>query len=82
MDINPNIKIIVNFRHFGSIDIIYMQQVQEGEELLFARIVFVQQETIAIILNGNSKAKFVIDGKHVWARRYIPKKKEKVHEAS
>ncbi|KAF8403067.1 hypothetical protein HHK36_011161 [Tetracentron sinense] len=62
-------------RKYGDcIETIYMQEVAANAQALFARLVIRQASTIAVILNGKDKKKFVIDGKHVWARRYVPKR--------
>lgn len=53
---------------------LHMQEVQPNEQSLFARIVFHSASTIDVILNGLSKAKFTINGKHVWMRKFIPKR--------
>lgn len=56
------------------IEALYMQEVQPSEQALFARIVFHKVSTIDMILRGASKAKFAINGKHVWARKFVPKR--------
>ncbi|KAL2338789.1 hypothetical protein Fmac_013235 [Flemingia macrophylla] len=56
------------------IEALYMQEVQPNEQPLFARIVFRMISTIDMILRGASKAKFSINGKHVWARKFVPKR--------
>ncbi|GAU33191.1 hypothetical protein TSUD_206500 [Trifolium subterraneum] len=45
-----------------------------NDQPLFARIVFHDVSTIEMILGGASKVKFTINGKHVWARKFVPKK--------
>ncbi|WVZ12925.1 hypothetical protein V8G54_017455 [Vigna mungo] len=56
------------------IEALYMQEVQSNEQALFARIVFRIASTIDMILRGAIKAKFTINGKHVWARKFVPKR--------
>ncbi|KAJ0090274.1 hypothetical protein Patl1_13588 [Pistacia atlantica] len=56
------------------IESLHMQEVQSTEQSLFARIVFHSASSINVILNGMGKAKFTINGKHVWARKFIPKR--------
>ncbi|CAJ1940506.1 unnamed protein product [Sphenostylis stenocarpa] len=56
------------------IEALYMQEVQPNEQALFARIVFRISSTIDMILRGATKAKFTINGKHVWARKFVPKR--------
>lgn len=61
--------------YFGDcIDYILMQEVKSHEQALYARIVFVMPEIIEFILKDDSKAKFNIHGKHVWMRKFVPKK--------
>ncbi|KAK1367541.1 RNA-binding protein Musashi Rbp6 like [Heracleum sosnowskyi] len=61
---------------FGDcIESFYMQQVKNMEDqALFARIVFFRADLIHMILNGVPKAKFTINGKHVWMRKFVPKR--------
>ncbi|GAV72800.1 hypothetical protein CFOL_v3_16288 [Cephalotus follicularis] len=62
-------------RSYGDcIESLYMQEVQPNEQSLFARIVFDPATNIHIILKGMGKAKFTINGKHVWARKFVPKR--------
>ncbi|KAL5572347.1 hypothetical protein UlMin_021944 [Ulmus minor] len=57
---------------------IHMQEVGDNEQSLFARIVFVLPSTIETILDGLVKAKFTINGKHVWMRKFVPKRNRAV----
>ncbi|XP_022987466.1 uncharacterized protein LOC111485004 [Cucurbita maxima] len=50
-----------------------MQEVEPNEQSLFARIVFRSASTIGLILGGQPRMKFTINGKHIWARKFIPK---------
>lgn len=52
-----------------------MQEVPLLDQPLFARLVIrpIAINLIDIILEGLGKVKFSINGKHVWARRYIRK---------
>lgn len=62
-------------RGYGDcIESLYMQDVPSSEQSLFARIVFNSASTIDMILNGMGKVKFTINGKHVWARKFVPKR--------
>lgn len=49
-----------------------MQEVEEGEQVLYARMVCKMPDVIDTICAGN-KAKYSINGKHVWARKYVKK---------
>ncbi|KAL1547825.1 hypothetical protein AAHA92_16136 [Salvia divinorum] len=62
-------------RVFGNcIESFHMQEVNHPEEQsLYAKIVFLRPSFIRAILNGASKAKFTINGKHVWMRKFVPK---------
>ncbi|KAF9676732.1 hypothetical protein SADUNF_Sadunf08G0033500 [Salix dunnii] len=60
-------------KHGDCIDAIYMQEDSAEEQPLYARLVVPSAAVIRSVLQGQSKAKFTINGKHVWARRYIPK---------
>ncbi|TXG61656.1 hypothetical protein EZV62_013019 [Acer yangbiense] len=62
-------------RGYGDcIETLNMQEVQPTEQSLFAKIVFRSAAIIDVILNGVAKAKFTINGKHVWARKFVPKR--------
>lgn len=56
------------------IESLHMQDVMPNEQPLFARIVCNSPAAIEYVLNGNVKAKFTINGKHVWARKFVPKR--------
>ncbi|XP_022754154.1 uncharacterized protein LOC111302566 [Durio zibethinus] len=62
-------------RAYGDcIESLHMQEVLPDEQSLFARIVCHSASAIEVILNGMSKTKFTINGKHVWARKFEPKR--------
>ncbi|AET02666.2 hypothetical protein MtrunA17_Chr8g0355651 [Medicago truncatula] len=56
------------------IEALFMQETQPNEQPLFARIVFHMVSTIDMILRGASKVKFSINRKHVWVRKFVPKR--------
>lgn len=61
---------------FGDcIESFYMQEVAIGEHALFAKIVLYQTSYMRAVLSGGTKAKFTINGKHVWMRKYIPRRR-------
>ncbi|EPS70694.1 hypothetical protein M569_04070, partial [Genlisea aurea] len=62
-----------NIRYGDCIYSLSMQPVDEGQQPLYATIVFQRVSFIHAILNGARKAKFTINGKHVWMRKFIPK---------
>ncbi|KAL2480310.1 hypothetical protein Adt_33276 [Abeliophyllum distichum] len=55
------------------IESIYMQEVMPDEQALYAIIVLLRPSFIRAILNGQTKAKFAVNGKHVWMRKFVPK---------
>lgn len=57
------------------VETIHMQEVQFGEQSLYARIVFYDPNVITVVLNGVEKAKFTIKGKHIWMRKFVPKRR-------
>ncbi|KAL7109484.1 hypothetical protein ACP275_06G178100 [Erythranthe tilingii] len=60
-------------RRFGDfIEDMIMQEVGEEEQVLYARMVSRSMAVIEAIVRGN-KAKYSINGKHVWARKYVKK---------
>ncbi|KAL9680395.1 hypothetical protein QQ045_018274 [Rhodiola kirilowii] len=61
-------------RNGDVIDNIYMQEVSSHEQILYARMVVKSQGLVDVILGGKDvKAKFTINGKHVWGRKYVKK---------
>lgn len=70
------IRDFFNTVYENCIQSIWMQDVPPNGQSLFARIVFRSPEIVKKILIGSStgKTKFTINGKHVWARKFIPRK--------
>ncbi|KAF7146896.1 hypothetical protein RHSIM_Rhsim03G0122400 [Rhododendron simsii] len=61
-------------RKYGEIfETIHMQEVGAEEQMLYARLVARSASSIGVVLGGQRKARFSINGKHVWARKYIKK---------
>ncbi|KAG8367147.1 hypothetical protein BUALT_Bualt16G0042400 [Buddleja alternifolia] len=59
-------------RIFGNcIESFHMQEVEDDEQALYAKVVFFRSSFIQMILNGETKAKFTINGKHVWMRQFV-----------
>ncbi|KAM3397859.1 hypothetical protein P3S68_001373 [Capsicum galapagoense] len=59
---------------FGEcIECIFMQEVKKPQEqALYALIVFVTPGIVKCILNDKDKAKFTINKKHMWMRKFVP----------
>ncbi|KAK4436044.1 hypothetical protein Salat_0768100 [Sesamum alatum] len=63
-------------RRFGDfIEELIMQEVGEDEQVLYARMVARSAAVMEGITGGN-KAKYSINGKHVWARKYVKKQQQ------
>ncbi|KAG0498032.1 hypothetical protein HPP92_002723 [Vanilla planifolia] len=62
-------------RHFGDVEMVNVEQAVGPRQPLFAHVSFYSIATVLRILNGGSKVKFMANGKHLWARRFIPKRK-------
>ncbi|KAL3532693.1 hypothetical protein ACH5RR_006214 [Cinchona calisaya] len=61
---------------FGNcIESFHMQPVRSDEQALYARVVFCTPAIIDLILNGVNKAKFTINGKHLWMRKFVPRRR-------
>lgn len=54
-----------------------IEQAQPGQEPQFGRIVFTTSLVIPKVLNGQAKAKFLVNRKHLWARIYVPRHRGK-----
>ncbi|KAG6597035.1 uncharacterized protein LOC111449194 [Cucurbita moschata] len=69
---------IVNFftRNYGScIERVYVHYPDGGTQLpLFGKVVFVASSIPAIILGGKDEAKFSIESKTLWCKRYEARK--------
>ncbi|XP_038971344.1 uncharacterized protein LOC120104398 [Phoenix dactylifera] len=55
------------------IDMIMIERAPMGGQPMYGRVVFSSTSMIAVVLNGQRTAKFIIKGKHLWARIYIPR---------
>ncbi|GAB2287333.1 hypothetical protein Dimus_021713 [Dionaea muscipula] len=54
------------------IEAIHMQEVENGEQALYARLVMRNAAGVRMMLRGQSRrVKFSINGKHAWARKYV-----------
>ncbi|KAK0592452.1 hypothetical protein LWI29_019384 [Acer saccharum] len=71
------IRDFISSKHGDCIEAIIMQERAAGEQPLYARLVLdLSCSSIEAILGGMSKAKFSINGKHVWARKYVRRNNE------
>lgn len=58
--------------HFGDVELVNLQKPKEDKPPLYAYVSFYTLATVLRVLNGTDKVKFVTNGKHLWARRFIP----------
>ncbi|KAL8251839.1 hypothetical protein R6Q59_035532 [Mikania micrantha] len=62
---------------FGDfIQSIHMQPVEPGIQPLFARIVVRCPSLVRAVVDRDGqrgKSKYIINGKHVWARKFVPR---------
>lgn len=65
------------FRRFGDIiEAIHMPGMEGNEQALFAKMVLHSAVKIPeIVTTGITRTKYIINGKHVWARKFIPNAK-------
>ena len=51
-------------------DVIMQENISDGAQPLFARLILNSIATVDRMLNGKRIAKFRVNGKHIWARKY------------
>ncbi|KAL3499627.1 hypothetical protein ACH5RR_038720 [Cinchona calisaya] len=69
---------VINFftSNWGDVvENVLVEQAAEGEPPLYGRVIFTRHSIIDTILNGQSKAKFMVGRKHLWARVYVPRRR-------
>ncbi|RCV39980.1 hypothetical protein SETIT_9G015000v2 [Setaria italica] len=71
-------KEVYNFfmSNFGDVESLRIEEPVELRPPQYAVVIFGSLETVLLILSGKEKVKFVIGGKHLWARKYVPKNKK------
>lgn len=66
--------VLFHCRQWGNcVEAVIMEKTAQGVDPMYGRVVFKSISVIPLILNGNSTAKFVINGKHLRARIFVPK---------
>ncbi|WVZ61244.1 hypothetical protein U9M48_011151, partial [Paspalum notatum var. saurae] len=69
---------IVKTSNFGDVKSLSIEDPTDVRPPQYALVTFGSLETMLIILDGKEKVKFLIaGGKHLWARRYVPKRSTK-----
>lgn len=70
-------------RIYGNcVESVHMQEVRVDEQALYARVVFLRPAFLDSILNGMSKVKFSVNGKHVWMSKFVPNSGCPCHEGN
>ncbi|KAL5568040.1 hypothetical protein UlMin_024615 [Ulmus minor] len=68
---------------FGDIvENVYMQEVKENKQPLHARLVVNSASNTESVLERRTKVKFTINGKHVWASKFVQKNKSNANSSS
>ncbi|KAK7857841.1 hypothetical protein CFP56_015906 [Quercus suber] len=50
----------------------FFTSTRPGQDPVYGRIIFTTSLVIPMVLNGQVKAKFLVNSKHLWARIYVP----------
>lgn len=64
------------WRSYGDVEVVTIQKTKGNKPPLFAHVSFYSLATVNQVLDGNAKVKFITKGKHLWARRYYPRRNE------
>ncbi|XP_027182429.1 uncharacterized protein LOC113780845 [Coffea eugenioides] len=59
----------------GVVEDVVVEQAAGRDPPLYGRVIFTRHSIIDTILNGQSKAKFMVGRKHLWARVYVPRRR-------
>ena len=51
---------------------VVIERTRPGQDPVHGRIIFTTSLVIPMVLNGQVKAKFLVNSKHLWARIYVP----------
>ncbi|OAY71577.1 uncharacterized protein LOC109714668 [Ananas comosus] len=62
-----------NSRYGPCVEVVMIERAPPGQPPMYGRLVFTSASMVAVVLNGQRTAKFVIKGKHLWARMYVPR---------
>nr|XP_029120153.1 uncharacterized protein LOC105043873 [Elaeis guineensis] len=69
-----DIRDFFNTRYGPCVETVMIEKASARQRPMYGRLVFRSASTIAVVLNGQQTAKFVIKGKHLWARIYLPRR--------
>lgn len=63
-------------RVFGPcVETVMVEKVAPGQLPVYGRVILRSAAMILVVLDGQQTAKFLIKGRHLWARMYIPSSK-------
>ncbi|URD80586.1 hypothetical protein MUK42_03076 [Musa troglodytarum] len=65
-----------NARYGPCLETVLLEKASPGQPPTYGRLVFRNASAIARVLNGQQTAKFIINGRHLWARMYAPRRAE------
>ncbi|KAG0452950.1 hypothetical protein HPP92_025614 [Vanilla planifolia] len=68
-----DIKDFFNTRFGPCVEMVMIERAPAGAAPMYGRVVFTNASMIAPVLNGQRTAKFMINGRHLWARMYVPR---------
>lgn len=51
---------------------VVIERTRPGQDPVYGRVIFTTSLVIPMVLNGQVKAKFLVNSKHLWARIYVP----------
>jgi hypothetical protein len=52
---------------------VMMEKTPAGEAPTYGRVVFRRAATAAAVLGGRPLVKLMVNGRHLWARKYVPR---------
>ncbi|CAL9125230.1 unnamed protein product [Musa textilis] len=61
-------------RYGPCLETVLLEKTSPGQPPTYGRLVFRNASAIARVLNGQQTAKFIINGRHLWARMYTPRR--------
>ncbi|KAJ1688467.1 hypothetical protein LUZ63_019857 [Rhynchospora breviuscula] len=64
-------------RYHDDVESIYIEEPNTTRDPQYAHVTFYHQESVEFVLAGHAKVKFKVKGKHLWARRFIPRRQRR-----
>ncbi|KAJ3704466.1 hypothetical protein LUZ61_008171 [Rhynchospora tenuis] len=63
--------------YYDDVESIYIEEPPTTRDPQYAHVTFYHQESVEFVLGGHAKVKFKVKGKHLWARRFIPRRQRR-----